>query len=345
MQTKKLGIIPAVMIIPAVLLALLPSYLAAGEQQFFALGDLKLESGETIKDCILGYRTYGTLNNSGSNAVLFPTWYAGTSSELEAFIGPGKMLDSSRYFVIGVDSFGNGISSSPSNSTKQKGPSFPEFTIGDMVKAQYRLITEKFGISGLSAVIGISMGGMQVFSWAAAYPDKTRKIIPITGSPRPAPSDLLFFQTQLAALENKRTDPGWDIVSLRIVAGLNAMASNTPGRFNALTSRKGLASHIEKDREDFRRKDPLDLAWQVKAILTHNIYALPEASANLARLNRSSTLIIISKQDIMLSPAPAREFAQSTGTGSFTFDSDCGHYIFQCEYAAISKLVSQFLEE
>lgn len=345
MQTKKQGIITALTIIPLVVLVLLPSYLAAGEQQFFALGNLELGSGETIEDCVLGYRTYGTLNNSKSNAVLFPTWYAGTSSELEVFIGPGKMLDTSRYFVVGVDSLGNGISSSPSNSTKQKGRSFPEFAIGDMVKAQYRLITERFGISRLSAVVGISMGGMQAFYWAAAYPDKTRKIIPIAGSPRPASSDLLFFQTQLTALERGVKGPGWDDPSLRIVAGLNAMASNTPARFNSLNSREGLASRMEKDREGLRQKDPLDLAWQVKALLAHNIYALPGASANLARLDRSSMLTIISKQDVMLNPAPAAEFSRARGTGSVMFDSDCGHYIFQCEYTAVSEIVSRFLEK
>jgi homoserine O-acetyltransferase len=343
MLRRKPSIIRPTIILLTILL-LLPAYIMAAEQQFFPLGNFALEMGGTIKDCTLGYRTYGTLNSARSNAILFPTWYAGTSSELEAFIGPGKMLDTSRYFVIGIDSFGNGISSSPSNSTRQKGRSFPEFTVGDMVKAQYRLVMERFGISRLHAVIGISMGGMQAFYWAAAYPDKSRKIIPITASPRPTSFDFLFFQTQLAALDGSRTGPGCDGRSLSIAAGLNAMASNTPSRFISLITRDKLASRMEKEQSILKKKDPLDLAWQIKAVLTHDIYALPEAPANIARLSRSSFLAIISKQDIMLNPAPAREFTETTGTQSIIFDSDCGHYIFQCESAEITAVVSRFLE-
>ena len=331
-------------IAPILILLLLPLCAVAGEQQYFSLGEFPLEKGGAIEDCTLGYRTYGTLNSARSNAVLFPTWYAGTSSELEAFIGPGKMLDTSRYFIVAVDSFGNGVSSSPSNSMRQKARSFPEFTIGDMVKAELRLITERFNITRLRAVIGISMGGVQAFYFAAAYPDRAEKIIPITASPRPTSYDILFFSTQLAALEGVRTTPGWDGRSLQIVAGLNAMASSTAARFIALNSRTDLVSRMEKERGSIGEKNPLDLAWQIKAMLAHDIYAVPSAPVNLARLDRSSILTVVSKQDLMLNPAPAREFAEATGTGLAMFDSDCGHYIFQCEYAAIAELVSRFLE-
>lgn len=336
---------PVKAIIIAVMLALLPSWAVAGGQQFIDLSDFRLESGGVIKECVLGFRTYGTLNETRSNAVLFPTWYAGTSQELEAFIGPGKMLDTSRYFVIGVDSFGNGISSSPSNSPHQKGRSFPEFTIGDMVRAQVRLTSEKFGIARLHAVAGISMGGLQAYYWAAAYPGAVGKIIAITGTPRPTAYDLLFFGTQLALLEGDHAGRGWDAVSLRAVTGLNAMAANTPARFNSLTSRESLTSRVEKDEGVFRTKDPLDLASQMKALIRHDIYTLPGAKENIARFDRSSMLSVISKQDRMVEPVPAAQFAASTGTASVVLDSDCGHYIFQCEYAAITALVAQFLEK
>ncbi len=329
----------------AMLMVLLPQHLSAGEQEYFRLGDFRLESGETIKDCILGYRTFGTLNSSKSNAILFPTWYTGTSGELEALIGPGKLIDTSQYFVIGTDSFGNGISSSPSNSKEQSGRLFPQFTIGDMVKAQCRLMEERFGISRLHAVIGISMGGMQAFYFAAAHPDKTRKVIPITASPRPTSYDLLFFQTQLAALKEGQSGRGWDTRSLRITTGLTLMASNTPERFNSLNNRENIPSHLKKAERTLREKDPVDLAWQIKAVLKHDIYTVPDMSSNIARLGPSSMLIIISRRDAMVNPAPAREFSDSTGTPLISFDSDCGHYIFQCEYAAISPIVSRFLEE
>ena len=345
MQKTRHNLAPLMIVIAAMVLTLAPSWSTAGEQEFFALGNYNLGSGKAIKDCALGFRTYGTLNSARSNAVLFPTWYGGTSAELEAFIGPGKMLDTTRYFVIAIDSFGNGVSSSPSNSPGQKGRSFPQFTIEDMVRAQHRLAAEKYGIQRLHAVIGVSMGGMQAFQWAAAYPGAARKIVAITGTPRPTAYDRLFFQTLLTALEGSRTQEGWDAVSLSTVAGLNAMASNTPARFNALCSRENLASQINRERDGLKKKDPLDLAWQVKALLRHDIYALPGAPANLARLDRSSMLTVISKQDVMVNPQPAMEFAASTRTGSVVFDSDCGHYIFQCEYATITALVSEFLDK
>ena len=155
-RDRKIFFLPVVIVVA---LFLLPVGLSVAGQQFFDQGDFLLENGSVIRECVLGYRTFGKLNKKRSNAVLFPTWFAGTSQQLEIFIGPGKMIDSSRYFVIAVDSFGNGVSSSPSRSTAQQGKTFPDFSIGDMVRAQYRLVTEKLGISRLHAVVGISMGG------------------------------------------------------------------------------------------------------------------------------------------------------------------------------------------
>ncbi|MEN6616178.1 MAG: alpha/beta fold hydrolase, partial [Syntrophorhabdus sp.] len=167
MQKRRMAGCVSMYVLAIILVFPLPG-LRAEQQQFFNLGDFRLESGKYIRSCKLGYRTFGTLNKSKTNAVLFPTWFTGTSADLKGLIGPDKMIDSSRYFVIAVDAFGNGISSSPSNSTQEG--TFPEFSLGDMVNAQLRLIKDHFGISRLYAVIGVSMGGMQAFYWVAAYP-------------------------------------------------------------------------------------------------------------------------------------------------------------------------------
>src|SRR5258708_38128060 len=91
----------------------------AQEQRFAQLGDFKVESGEVIRDCRVGYRTFGKLNNDKSNAILFTTWASGTTEQLQSNIGPGKPVDDSRYFVIAIDALSNGVSSSPSNSKVQ----------------------------------------------------------------------------------------------------------------------------------------------------------------------------------------------------------------------------------
>ena len=87
-----------------------------------------------------------------------PTWYNGSSADLEKFgyLGPGKLVDSDKYFVIAVDAFANGHSSSPSNSGDRPDREFPPISIRDMVHSQYRLVTEVLGLQRLHAVVGAS---------------------------------------------------------------------------------------------------------------------------------------------------------------------------------------------
>src|SRR5271154_4375826 len=106
---------------------------AAGQQQYADLGACKLAGGGEITSCRLGYRTWGTLNAQRSNAVLFPTWFSGTSGNIQDWLGADKLVDPENYFVIAVDALGDGVSSSPSNPARQHGPQFPSFSIRDMV--------------------------------------------------------------------------------------------------------------------------------------------------------------------------------------------------------------------
>jgi len=120
------------------------------------LGDLTFECGEILRGAKLAYRQAGQLNADKSNAIVFPTWFTGTSEDLFAS-GQLDAIDTERFFLIAIDAFGNGVSSSPSNH-----PDFPVVTIGDMVAAQYRLVREVLGIERLYAVMGISMGGIAI---------------------------------------------------------------------------------------------------------------------------------------------------------------------------------------
>jgi homoserine O-acetyltransferase/O-succinyltransferase len=177
------------------------------EQKFGDLGDFKLESGAVIRDCRIGYHTLGKLNDDKSNAVLWPTWFTGSSEQLAPLVGPDGYVDSSRFFVILVDALGNGVSSSPSNSSVQPHMDFPVFTIGDMVNTQHRLLTEKLGINHLRAVMGISMGGMQTFQWIVSYPEFMDKAVAIVGSPRLTAYDLLLWRSEASAIEE---DKDWN---------------------------------------------------------------------------------------------------------------------------------------
>src|SRR5215813_7343659 len=163
-----------------------------GAQQFADLGNFKLQNGSVITDCHVGYRTLGKPNADRSNAILWPTWLGGTSKDLLEFIGPGKVLDSSKYFVVLVDAIGNGVSTSPSNSKAQPKMKFPQFSIRDMVEAEHRLVIDVLHLSHLRAVMGISMGGMQTFSWVLTYPDFMDAAIPMFGSPQSTAFDKLL---------------------------------------------------------------------------------------------------------------------------------------------------------
>jgi homoserine O-acetyltransferase len=144
-----------------------------------ALGDLPLESGETIRDFAISYVTHGTLNADKSNAILMTTAIGGNHHRIDFLIGPGKALDTNRYFIVATDAIGNGLTTSPSTSTSQHGTAFPHFTIRDMVESQKRLL-DRLGITHLVAVAGASMGGMQALQWGVSHPGFTDALVALT---------------------------------------------------------------------------------------------------------------------------------------------------------------------
>src|SRR5262249_45195871 len=146
------------------------------------------------------------LDAARSNAILLTTWFTGTTANLADLIGPGRLADSSRFFVIAVDALADGVSSSPSNSKAQPRMRFPRVTIADMVRSQHALVRRVLRIEKLHAVMGISMGGMQVFEWAVSYPKMLERAVAIVGSPRLAAYDLLLWQAELDAIF---ADPEW----------------------------------------------------------------------------------------------------------------------------------------
>jgi homoserine O-acetyltransferase len=150
---------------------------AEGSQQVAELGDLTLASGQVLRGCRIGYRTFGKLDARRSNTVLFPTWFGGTTANLTDLIGAGKLVDSTRYYVVAVDALANGVSSSPSNSASQPRMRYPEIGIRDMVESQHALLTRVLRIAHLRGVVGISMGGMQAFQWAMSYPDARDQMV------------------------------------------------------------------------------------------------------------------------------------------------------------------------
>src|SRR5699024_75781 len=130
--------------------------------EVFEFGNVTLQSGTTLPDTRLAFRTYGTLNENKSNVIVYPTAFGDTHENNEWLIGRGNALDPRKYFIVVSNMLGNGLSSSPSNTPPPFDRTrFPQVTIQDNVKLQQRLLVEKFGIQEIALVTGWSMGGIQ----------------------------------------------------------------------------------------------------------------------------------------------------------------------------------------
>ena len=175
--------------------------------EIFDLGNLGLQSGATLRGAKLAYKTYGSLNRAGNNAIVFPTFFGGQHYQNEAVIGPDHALDPGRYFIIVPNMMGNGLSSSPSNTPMPYDRArFPHVSLYDNVAGQHRLVTEMFGIERIALVVGWSMGAQQAFQWGSLYPGMVERIAPICGSARTSRHNFVFLEGVKAALT---ADDAW----------------------------------------------------------------------------------------------------------------------------------------
>jgi homoserine O-acetyltransferase/O-succinyltransferase len=317
-----------------------------GFLQYAELGTCKLAGGGQIDHCRLGYRTWGTLNGDKSNAILFPTWFTGNSGDLAQYMGADKMIDPAKYFFIGVDALGNGVSSSPSNSATQHGRGFPAFTTRDMVTAEYRLATETLGLKHLHAVMGGSMGGMQTFEWMVNYPGFMDLAIPIVGSTKLTGYDLLLWTAEADAI---RQDPAWQGGKYRKKppAGeaqtIHNLALTTPAHYAHETPPENFAA-IDAG---YRTKgilpfDANDWLAQLEAMMHHDV-AHGGSMEEAAKKVKAKVLVIVSAQDHMVNPKPALDFAAAIGAKTLVLESDCGHLAPGCEADKVNAAVRGFL--
>ncbi len=178
------------------------------DYEIFEAGAVTLQSGATIRDCKLAYKTFGALNAKKDNVIVYPTWYSGQHPDNEWLIGAGLALDPAKYFIIIPNMIGNGLSSSPSNTPEPYNASrFPNVTAFDNVSLQHRLVTEKFGIERVKLVTGWSMGALQTFHWGCLYPDMVERILPFCGSAKCSRHNFVFLEGVKAALT---ADAAWN---------------------------------------------------------------------------------------------------------------------------------------
>jgi homoserine O-acetyltransferase len=191
----------------------------------YALGDLPVQKGGTITGATLNWQTHGTLSPARDNVILYPTSYGATTPELEWLIGPDAVLDPACWFIVQIDMFGNGRSSSPSDT-----PDYPALvTAHDNVHAQRRLLRDVFGIEQLRAVYGWSMGAQQAYHWAALFPDAVEAVFINCGSARTAVHNQVFLRAQMAILEAAPEYLGNGRFSAQPAATIRAFGRNYAG--------------------------------------------------------------------------------------------------------------------
>ena len=196
----------------------------AADHETFELGDIRLQSGVTLPAARLAYKTWGSLNESGDNAIIMPTFYTGTHVRNEGYVRAVPALDPARYLIVSIDMFGNGLSSSPSNTPPPfDGPRFPTVTLHDNVACQHRLLTEAFGVERIALVMGWSMAGCHSYQWGAQYPEMVDAILPFCASARTSAHNQVFLEGVKAALTADAAFAGGDYTTPP-EAGLKAFA-------------------------------------------------------------------------------------------------------------------------
>lgn len=194
------------------------------DYELFDLGTVALQSGTELPDAKLAYKTFGTLSAAKDNVILYPTRFAGSHIENMCMFGPGRALDPERYFIVVPSMFGNGFSSSPSNTPAPFDRArFPGCTLLDNVLCQERFLRERFGIGEIALALGWSMAAQNVYQWAALFPDRVHRLVPLCGSARTSPHNFVFLEGAKRALTADAAWAGGDYAEMP-VTGLKAMS-------------------------------------------------------------------------------------------------------------------------
>lgn len=367
-----------------------------GNRQFFNLGEGRkfvLESGDHLAGLTLAYETWGTLNADASNAVLICHALTGdshlagdadgishpTSGWWDDLVGPGKSLDTDRYFVVCSNVLGGcqgstGPSSIDPVTGTRYGSRFPTVTIRDMVRAQEKL-TNHIGIQKWLSVVGGSMGGMQVLEWAVLFPDRLRSLVPIASSCAASPWQIAF-----SAIGRKviALDPCWR-------GGNYYDAPDGKGPHTGLAAARAVGMVSYRTDEVFQKRfsghlvDPYanikDLRFQIESYLDYqgeklarrfdaNSYIVLNKAMDLHDLNRGDReglkwaakrikvpVLCLSVTSDLLYPPHQQEQIRDVIVGAggdcelVMIDSSHGHDGFLLEPEQVGKALAPFLEK
>jgi homoserine O-acetyltransferase len=299
------------------------------EHHQFSIENFHTESGVTLPQAVIVYGTYGHLNAARDNVVLLPSHYMANHHGYEWLIGPGRALDTATMYLVATELFGNGHSSSPSNTPEPfHGPRFPVMTIRDNVEAVHRLLTDGLGVTHLRAIIGFSMGAQQAFQWAVSYPAFADRIVATSGTAKTYGHGIMRLESQITAIETDPVFNGGDY-TVEPAKGLEAFGMVwAPWLYSQEWWRKELwkttvpaGTTLEQYMQRFRNfipgADANDLILQARTWEKHDVGMTPGFNGSLEAALRSIKvpfLYMPSETDLYFPVGDARYEAQFMST-------------------------------
>lgn len=274
-----------------------------------ALGRLPLELGDAINDLRISYVVHGSLDDRTKPVVFGLCAIGSTHHRLDFLIGAKRALDPSYYTIVVIDALGNGLSSSPSNSLTQPGERFPRFTIRDMVTSQ-RMLASHLRIDAVHAIVGPSMGGMQVLQWGVSYPDFASRLVALVPMAKTAPWSQAINHAGRLALVHARDlatpEARWEawvtIMTAFAQRSPTRLAADVAGAASDGVTSDTLAWLAERTRlMAAQQHDPLDWIYQSYAYDAHDVGTSPgfcgDTQKALASI-RAHTLIAVPSLDL-----------------------------------------------
>ena len=357
------------------------------EQTLSIPDGIKLDSGRILAPITLVYETYGTLNTAASNAILVEhAWtgnahLAGKQKESDtkpgwwdAIVGPGRLLDTDRYFVICSNVIGScygstGPASVNPKTGKNYNLSFPVITIRDMVRAQ-KLLIDALGIKRLLAVMGGSMGGMQTLEWATQFPDNIASAIVLAATPRPSPMAISMNAVARWAIFN---DPTWrkgeykhnpkdGLALARAVGHITFLSDESMNfkfgrKFSARDGKFDFFGQFEVERylsyngySFVDRFDANSFLYLAKALDLYDIAWGYESTAEALDQVRSPMQFFAFSSDWLYPPAQTEEMVTclkklGKEVEYHLIPSSYGHDAFLLEHEAFAPTVRRFLDD
>jgi len=299
---------------------------AAGES--FTLPDFAFEDGSVLPDLRIAYDTQGTLSPARDNAILLMPGAIGDRHALDPLIGPGKMFDTDRYFVIAVDPVGGGESTSPADGM---GQDFPRYTIRDMMEAQYALMLRGLGIARLHALVGFSMGSFAALEWGIHHPESAASLILLAPSPK---ADAGFRLTIDQIIATIALDPEWQggqyshnpVEGLRH-AGMLLYPWLVSTAYLDRRSGRDLAKDLDDAANAFGVWDANSLVLRFAAYRAHDVAAPYEDDMRAAlAMVAAPTLLLASASDRLVGVDGARRIRDGIRQPTYAeIPSDLGH--------------------